>query len=305
MQSSLFILVVVCAMWLGAAVAAPAQKSEAELENPVAAGKLSVGKASGLHAVPDLLDLKSSVAFVVDQKTGRIVFEKNSQAVLPIASLTKLMTAMVVLDARQLLNEPLEITQADVDVEKFSRSRLRVGSRLTRSEMLQVALMASENRAAATLGRNYPGGMIAFVAAMNAKASALKMQASSFADPTGLSSENISTARDLYKLMQAAGSYPLIKRYSTATELSVDTGMRQITFGNTNRLLQSADWQFSLSKTGFINEAGNCLVMQAVVDGRHLSFVFLDSFGKYSRLGDVQRIRKWLQAGSALKATGA
>ena len=251
----------------------------------------------GLHQVDDPLDLHSAVAMVIDQTTDGILFEKNSSAVLPIASITKLMTAMVVLDAQLPMGEPLDISDADIDLEKFSSSRLRPGSRLSRGEMMHLALMASENRAANALGRHYPGGLTAFVAAMNDKARSLGMRDSLFVDPTGLSSRNVSNARDLAKMVRAASDYPMIRQYSTATELTVDTGLRLVSFRSTNRLIDSPSWEIGLQKTGYINEAGNCLVMQATIEGRPVIMVLLDAAGRASRFADAARLKTWLEAG--------
>ena len=255
----------------------------------------SIGEAIGLHRVPDPLSLRSAVALAVDPKTGEILYEKNSHAVLPIASITKLMMAMVVLDARQPLDEKIAIEDADRDTERFSASRLPIGSVLKRTELLQLALMSSENRAASALARNYPGGFDAFVAAANRKAAAIGMRDSVFMDGTGLLSSNVSTARDLAVMVANASRYPLISRYSTASELTVRTNHGARVFRTTNRLVASDDWDLTLQKTGYINESGNCLVMRGTVDGRPLILVLLDSYGRYSRLGDAQRIRRWLE----------
>ena len=257
--------------------------------------RMSIGQAIGLHLVDDPLDLRSSVAMVIDQQSGETLFSKNAEAVLPIASITKVMTAMIVLDAGLPLNEVLDITEADRDTERHSGSRLPIGSRLTRAEMLQLALMSSENRAAHALGRNFPGGVRAFVAAMNAKADAIGMSDSRFGDPTGLSSSNVSNARDLARLVRAAHAYPLIRQYSTATELNVDTGHRQVSFRSTNRLVDDADWNIGLQKTGYISEAGKCLVMQAKVGGRAVIMVLLDATATTARFSDAQRLRKWVE----------
>ncbi len=254
----------------------------------------SVGQAIGLHAVDDPLDLKSAVALVTDQRTGEVLLAKNPAAVLPIASITKVMTSLVVLDAQQPLAETLEIGVEDIDTEKGSRSRLRPGTRLTRAELLQLALMSSENRAAHALGRHYPGGLPAFVSAMNTKARQLGMASSNFADPTGLSERNVSNAHDLARMLRAAYDYPLIRQFSTAPELTVDAGYRMINFRNTNRLIDQGDWSIGLQKTGYIAEAGRCLVMQANIESRPVLMVLLDSVGRHSRFGDAQRIRDWL-----------
>jgi D-alanyl-D-alanine endopeptidase (penicillin-binding protein 7) len=247
------------------------------------------------------LDLRSNVALVIDNSTGETVVSKNVRDVQPIASITKLMTALVVLDANPSLDQSIAISEEDVDSERGSRSRLKVGSELSRSDLLHLALMASENRAAHALGRNHPGGLTAFVAAMNEKARALGMERTRFVDPTGLSSSNVSTAEDLVKLVKAAHNMPLIRRYSTDTHHEVAVAGREMRFHNTNRLVSSSGWEVMLSKTGFINEAGRCLVMQAKVDGRALTFVLLDSWGKFSRIGDANRIRKWLTSAAATR----
>lgn len=260
-----------------------------------AAPVLSVAEQAGLHLTPDPLSLKSSVAYVVDQRSAEVLFEKNANVALPIASLTKLMTALVVLEARQNLDETLEITADDIDRLKNSGSRLRVGTRMTRREMLHLALMSSENRAASALGRNYPGGLAAFVAAMNARAKALGMRDAHFDDSTGLSSENRASAHDLAKLALAAYRHPLIRDYSTHSSHAIDAGGHQLQYRNSNRLVNHPDWEIGLQKTGYISEAGRCLIMLARVEGRPVVMVFLDSRGKDSRLGDAARIRKWLE----------
>jgi len=254
----------------------------------------SFGQLQGLRGTQDPLELKSSVALVLDQDTGEVLVDKNSDAVLPIASLTKLMTAMVAVEAGQALDEVLTISQEDVDTERGSRSRLRVGTQLTRGEMLHLALMASENRAAHALGRNFPGGTDAFVAAMNKKAGDLGMADSRYVEPTGLSSQNRSSARDLAMLTRAAYDVALIRDLSVSPEYEVAVGRRNVHFRNTNALVNNPTWEIGLQKTGYITEAGRCLVMQARTAGRQLIFVFLDSTGKYSRLGDAERVRRWL-----------
>jgi D-alanyl-D-alanine endopeptidase (penicillin-binding protein 7) len=254
----------------------------------------SFGQLYGLHGTVDSLELRSSVALVLDQDTNEVLLSKNSEAVLPIASLTKLMTAVIVTEAGQPLDEMLEVTQEDVDTEKGSRSRLRVGTRLTREEMLHLALMASENRAAHALGRNHTGGLDAFVAAMNLKAQQLGMADSQYIEPTGLSSRNQSSARDLAILVKAAYEHPIIRELSTSPEYQVEVGSRQMQFRTTNNLVRNPGWDIGLQKTGYISEAGQCLVMQARLAGRQLIMVFLDSAGKYSRLGDAERVRRWV-----------
>ena len=258
--------------------------------------KPSYGQMIGLHQQADSLELKSGVALVLDQDTNEVLFSKNSQAVLPIASITKLMTAMIVTGAEQPLDEMITITDEDIDTEKGSRSRLRVGTQLRRGEMLHLALMSSENRAAHALGRNYPGGLQAFVAAMNQKAHALGMNDTHYVEPTGLSSSNQSSARDLATLVKAAHEVPLIRELSTSPEAMVEVGNRALQFRNTNGLVKNPEWEIGLQKTGYISEAGRCLVMQAKLAGRHLIMVFLDSAGKYSRIGDAERVRRWITA---------
>ena len=254
----------------------------------------SFGQLYGLHNTADSLDLKSSVALVLDSETNEVLFSKNPQAVLPIASLTKLMTAVVVAEAKLPLNEALTITDDDVDTEKNSRSRLKVGTTLSREEMLHLALMSSENRAAHALGRAYPGGLSAFVVAMNQKAKELGMNDTHYVEPTGLSSRNQSSARDLATLVKAAQAHPIIRQFSTSPEFEVEVGNRLTQFRTTNALVRSPAWDIALQKTGYITEAGRCLVMQARMAGRQLIMVFLDSTGKYSRIGDAERVRRWI-----------
>jgi len=253
----------------------------------------SEGQRAGLHRAGDPLELRSSVALVVDQDTDEVLFSKNEHAVLPIASITKLMTALVTLDAGLDLNDELVVTLDDRTIDRM-RSNLRPGMRITRGQALHLALMSSENHAAHLLGRTYPGGKAAFVDAMNAKALLLGMSESKFDDPTGLSVDNRSSAGDLVKLVKAAYEYPVIREYSTSTEASLPVGKRLVRYSNTNRLTSNPDWEIGLQKTGFISAAGRCLVMQAVIEGRRVVMVLLDSVGKYSRLGDAQRLRDWL-----------
>ena len=255
--------------------------------------RASFGKLFGLHDTNDELDLKSGVALVVDQTTDEVLFSKNSQAVLPIASLTKLMTALVVTEARLPLDESIAITDADIDTEKGSRSRLAVGTVLTREQLLHLALMSSENRAAHALGRTFPGGLDRFVQTMNGTARVLGMRDSQFSEPTGLSSRNQSSARDLATLVKAAYQHTIIRELSTSPEYEVEVGSRPVQFRTTNALVKNPIWEIGLQKTGYISEAGRCLVMQATFAGRKLIMVFLDSAGKYSRLGDAERVRKW------------
>ncbi len=258
--------------------------------------RLSAGDMAGLNLTRDPLDLKSSVALVMDQSNAEVLFEKNANVALPIASITKLMTGLIVVEAQQDMDEMLVVTEQDVDREKFSRSRLRVGSELTRTNMLHIALMSSENRAASALGRNYPGGLPAFVAAMNAKAKALRMTNTQYVDSNGLSSHNVASARDLAKLAVAAYQHPLLREYSTDPKSVVDASGRPMQFNNTNFLVADPRWEIGLQKTGYIAEAGRCLLMQAVIDGRSVIMVFLDSKGKLSRTADAGRMRRWLEA---------
>jgi D-alanyl-D-alanine endopeptidase (penicillin-binding protein 7) len=239
--------------------------------------------------------LKSSAVMVQDAGTGEIVINKNSEVVVPIASITKLMTAMVILDRGLDLEQRVVLSREDVDAIKGTRSRLRTGSVLTRDELLLLALMASENRAAAALGRTYPGGIPAFVVAMNQKAAELDMTDSRFVEPSGLSPANVSSPRDLVKLVRAAHSYPLIREYSTRDKASVKAFNRPLHFRNTNGLVRNSHWEIELSKTGYISEAGRCLVMHVRLASKDLIVVLLDSWGKQSRIGDANRIRKWLE----------
>jgi len=263
--------------------------------SPAAHGNYSRVK---VHRTPQKLVLRSASAFVEDQQTGECLVQKQAEAVLPIASITKLMTAMVVLDAKMNLQESLNIAPEDVDTLRHSRSRLRVGTRLTRGDALLLALMASENRAAHVLGRTYPGGLGKFVAAMNAKAQSMGLAETRFEDPTGISSGNVSSARDLARMVDAAYHYPLIREFTTRKEATIHTGYRSREFRNSNRLIRSPRWQIGLSKTGFIDEAGRCLVMQAHVAKRPVLIVLLDSQGKLSRYGDANRIKKWMEGPS-------
>lgn len=253
----------------------------------------SEGMRAGLHKVDDPLDLRSSVALVVDQDTDEVLFEKNPQAVLPIASITKLMTAIVTLDAELPLDEQLLVTRYDRTIDRVP-SRLTPGVKLTRAQALQLALMASENHAAQLLARTYPGGIPAFVEAMNAKAQMLGMHDSHFADPTGLSPENRSSPADLVRLVKAAYDHPEIRAYSTTAELTVPIGRRVVRYANTNRLVSHPEWDIGVQKTGYTAAAGRCLVMQAAIEGKRVVMVLLDSLGKYSRIGDAQRLRRWI-----------
>ena len=245
---------------------------------------------------PTRLAIQSSAALVIDQSSGRVLVEKQPDAVVPIASITKLMTAMVVLDAGLDMEEVISISSADIDDLKGTRSRLPVGTTMTRETAMLLALMSSENRAANALGRHYPGGLRAFVDAMNRKSRSLGMFDTRFEEPTGLSSNNVSTAHDLARMVTAAARYPHIRMYSTTAEAKLELSGRIQTFGNTNTLVRSDNWQIGLSKTGYISEAGRCLVMQAWVADKPVVIVLLDSQGKMTRVGDANRIKRWMES---------
>jgi serine-type D-Ala-D-Ala endopeptidase (penicillin-binding protein 7) len=245
--------------------------------------------------------LKSSSVLVIDQSDSSVLYSRHSDVAMPIASITKLMTALVVLDAKQPLDEPIQITSADSDLPKSTVSRLTVGTTLNRGDLMHLALMASENRAAHALGSNYPGGMPAMVAAMNAKAAALGMTSSHFVDPTGLSSENVASPEDLSKLVIAASHNPTIREYSTDKSYAVKVRRRMVQFRNTDNLVANPAWNIIVQKTGYITEAGKCLVMAAVIEGRSVVIVLLDSLGKYTRVADAKRIKTWMEASSAAR----
>ncbi|WP_295008252.1 D-alanyl-D-alanine endopeptidase [uncultured Dechloromonas sp.] len=253
---------------------------------------------SELDADPRRLALYSASALVIDQSSGQPLLEKQPDAVVPIASISKLMTAMVVLDAKLDLQEVISIGEEDVDGLKGTRSRLPVGTTMTREAAMLLALMSSENRAANALGRHYPGGLPAFVQAMNKKSHALGMFHSRFEEPTGLSSNNVSTAHDLARMVAAAARYPEIRQYSTTAEAKVELNGRIRDFHNTNALVRSDNWEIGVSKTGYISEAGRCLVMQARVADKPVVIVLLDSVGKMTRVGDAQRIKRWMESAS-------
>ncbi len=256
---------------------------------------------AGRTGIPEL---KSSSALVVDQ-SGHLLFAKNVDHVVPIASITKLMTAMVVIDAGLPLTEQIVITENDRDLLKGTRSRLRIGTELTRRDLLHLALMASENRAAEALSRVFPGGSKAFVSAMNQKAVELGMWRTRFVDGTGLSSDNVSTAQDLTKMVAAAYHYPLIREFTTNTGLTVQLANgKAMNYNNSNRLVKSHEWQIGLSKTGYISEAGRCLVMQAKIAGKPVIIVLLDSWGKMTRIGDANRLKRWMETRSAAGILG-
>jgi D-alanyl-D-alanine endopeptidase (penicillin-binding protein 7) len=259
------------------------------------APKPSFGQLAGLHRTEDELALRSSVALVIDQDTREVLLSKNDSAVLPIASITKLMTGLIISEAKLPMDEAITITQQDVDTEKGSSSRLRVGTTLSRGELMHLALMSSENRAAHALGRTYPGGLSAFVEAMNQRAQLLGMNDTKYVEPTGLSSQNQSSAQDLARLVATASQDPMLRELSTSPGHEVEVGNRTLQYNNTNRLVKNPAWDIGLQKTGYIREAGQCLVMQARVAGRKLIMVFLDSAGKLSRIGDAERVRKWVE----------
>ncbi|MDR2839070.1 MAG: D-alanyl-D-alanine endopeptidase [Azonexus sp.] len=255
--------------------------------------------ASLADSEPGRLALQSSSVLVLDQSSGEAIVEKQSDAVQPIASISKLMMAMVVLDAGLDLNEVISIGEEDVDSLKGTTSRLSVGTTMTRETALLLALMSSENRAASALGRHYPGGLPAFVQAMNRKAATLGMSRSHFEEPTGLSSNNVSTAHDLARMVAAAARYPEIRHYSTTAEAQLELHGRIREFVNTNTLVRSDNWEIALSKTGFTAEAGRCLVMQAKVAGKPVVIVLLDSNGKMTRVGDANRIKRWMESANS------
>ena len=251
------------------------------------------------------LNLKSASALVVEQGGQRVLYAKNVETVMPIASLTKLMTALVVLESGLPLAEPVTISEADVDDVKRTRSRLKVGTTLARGELLKLALMASENRAAAALTRAYPGGTPAFVAAMNQKAIELGMWRTRFVDGTGLSSDNVSTAQDIARLVGAAYRHPLIRDYTTdATHAVALADGRLLHYRNSNRLVKNPHWKIGLSKTGYLSEAGRCLVLQARIAATPVIIVLLDSWGKLSRIGDANRIKKWIESNFSRQPAG-
>ena len=250
--------------------------------------------------------LQSSSVLVVDPATGQTLYSKNADHVSPIASITKLMTAMVVLDAKQNLEEPIEITSDDLDLIKGTGSRLPFGAHFKRDDLLRLALMASDNRAASALGRNYPGGLPGFVEAMNVKARSLGLTQTRYVDSSGLSPGNVSTPQDLAKLVTAASKYPIIQDYSTtrAVNVQLPDSKKKMTFVNTNGLVRGGDWNIGLSKTGYIAEAGKCLVMQAMIANQPVVIVLLDSWGRLTRIGDANRIKKWLEKNPAKLVKG-
>jgi len=273
---------------------------------PAAQAAQSQGKTRSAAAARNgAPELKSSAALVIEQDGLKVLYAKNVDAVHPIASITKLMTALVVLDAALPLDEPVTVSAEDVDGIKGTRSRLRIGTTLTRGELLKLALMASENRAAAALTRAYPGGTRAFVAAMNRKAAELGMRSTRFVDGTGLSSDNVSTAQDLARLVGAAYGHARIREYSTDSSHTVELANgRKLSYSNSNRLVRSSAWEIGLSKTGYISEAGRCLVLQARIAAKPMIIILLDSWGRLTRIGDANRIKKWIESSQSRQPAG-
>jgi D-alanyl-D-alanine endopeptidase (penicillin-binding protein 7) len=258
-------------------------------------GLVSLAEAAANKKATTKPEVRSAAALVVDGENGTVLFERKATLVAPIASITKLMTALVVLDGKQPLDEKIKLTKADVWKGKGAHSRLAVGSQFTREELLKLALMASENRAAEMLARNYPGGKAAFVKTMNLKAKALGMTQTRFADASGLSNANVSSARDLVKLVNAASRDSRIREYSTLRSLEVKVNRSMLRYVNTNLLVGKSDWDIHVQKTGYTNDAGQCLVMEAVLDDRPVIMVLMNSFGSLTRTADARRIRKWLE----------
>lgn len=288
--------------WLIAALIAVLAVNPAFSESPDRTSRKVKSAVAGRGGAPEL---KSSSALVIDQTTSRTLFAKNIDHVVPIASITKLMTAMVVMDSGLPLAESIVISEDDKDQIKGTRSRLRIGTVLSRRELLHLALMASENRAAEALSRVYPGGTRAFVVAMNQKAVELGMWRTRFVDGTGLSSDNVSTAQDLTKMVAAAYQYPLIREFTTDSGTTIQPVKgRAMNYNNSNRLVKSREWQIGLSKTGYISEAGRCLVMQAKIAGKPVIIVLLDSWGKLTRIGDANRIKRWMETRYAADSSG-
>ncbi len=269
---------------------------------PLRAGAALILTVLALHAAASPIHdpkLKSSSVLIIDQSDSSVLYSRHSDVAMPIASITKLMTALVVLDARQPLDEPIQITESDRDLPKASFSRLTVGTTLTRGDLMHLALMASENRAAHALGSNYPGGLPAMVEAMNAKAAELGMTNSHFVDPTGLSSQNVASPEDLSKLVIAASHNPTIREFSTDRHYAVKVRRHMVEFRNTDNLVANPTWNIIVQKTGYIAEAGKCLVMAAVIEGRSVVIVLLDSLGKYTRVADAKRIKTWMEASAS------
>jgi serine-type D-Ala-D-Ala endopeptidase (penicillin-binding protein 7) len=285
------ILMTVCgAQAIAATTTAPEAKSKAAAVAPKVSSKPKPVVAS------TKADVRSAAFVIVDEQNEGVLLAQKADVPMPIASITKLMTALVVLDANQPLDEELKITKADRDIEIGRRSRLVVGASLTRGELLHLALMSSENRAANALGRNYPGGVPGVLKAMNAKAKSLGMKSARFTDPTGLSNGNVASPRDLVKLVNAASRNPLIRDYSTDSEEVVTVGKHLVEYRNTNVLVRKPDWDVVVQKTGFTNAAGQCLVMKTIIDDRPVVMILMNSFGKLTRVADARRVRKWMEA---------
>ena len=277
-----------------------AHAADNEVANPVVRDDQSASPAFKRTAPPRL---QSAIAMIYDEQDQRPIYTKNAENVVPIASITKLMTAMVILDAKLPMDEPISISAEDRDHLKGTRSRMRNGMTLTRDELIKLALMASENRAAAALARTYPGGTPVMLAMMNAKARELGMDSTRFFDPTGLNSTNVSTAQDLVKMVMAAQSYPDIQRYTTSPSHVVQVNERRtLRYSNTNPLVKNSQWEIGISKTGYISEAGRCLVMQAKITDRPVVIVLLDSWGKRTRVGDAVRIKNWMEGRTPTRA---
>lgn len=257
---------------------------------------LITGPAAQATSRPKEPDLRSSSVLVLDTTRSSVLYAKRSNVAVPIASITKLMTALIVLDAKQPLGDKIEVTADDRSLGKGAFSRLAIGAKLTRGELMRLALMSSENRAAHALGRTYRGGLAACVTAMNAKARALGMKSARFVDPAGLSSRNVASADDLAKLVSAVARNPTIRDYSTEKAYTVRVGGKALEFHNTNSLVRSPVWDIAVQKTGYLSEAGRCLVMQTVIEGRTVVIVLLNSFGKYTRTADARRIRRWMES---------
>lgn len=273
-------------------VAQPVAKSVAKAPSKSATRPLAKAKK-------DQPDVRSNGVLVIDAENSSVLFARHATVASPIASITKLMTAIVVLEAGQPLDEPITITAEDRDTKKGSASRLAVGTHLSRADLLHLALMSSDNHAAHAVARRYPGGITKMIAAMNAKARTLGMTTARFVDPTGLSERNVASPEDLSRLVMAASRNPTIRKFSTDHEFSVAVGKRRLEFRNSNTLVAKSDWDIQLQKTGYTNEAGRCLVMKTVIEGRAVVIVLLDSFGKYTRVADARRIRRWLEARQA------
>lgn len=258
--------------------------------------QVSKTQVSKTQAVAKEPDLKSNAVLVVDEKSGSVLLAQQADKAAPIASITKLMTALVVLEAKQPMDEMIQITAADRDLERGSGSRLAIGTKLSRADLMHLALMSSENRAAHALGRNYPGGLVPMVKAMNAKAKELGMTSARFVDPTGLSSKNVASPEDLSKLVIAASHNATIRNYSTDDAYQVKAGKRALQYHNSNTLVAKSDWDIVVQKTGYITEAGKCLVMKAVIAGRSVVIILLDSVGQYTRVADAKRIKTWMES---------